>query len=328
MSKQTDNYAAMASAAGLRYDDSNKVIYGNKCGYDLLIYAEDKSTPYWMTIHTSARRDGLIVTSEESKAFAKAAKYNGFIKQEGNNITCKAGQVLRGKQEFLCGVMTQLINNFISFLQEKGFQPCCSMCGQSADVASYKAGSAYMHLCTACSEQMRGNITAEVQKEKGKKENVVGGIVGALLGSLVGVVAIILLSRMGYVAALSGVAMAVGVLKGYELLGGKLSNKGIVIGVIIMLVMTYVGDRLDWAIAINQQLSGSASGIFVCYRMVPYWLAQGDIDMSSYIVNLVLIYAFLLLGAIPTVRNRVVEKEESTQMVRIGYASSYNNLVQ
>lgn len=328
MSKKTANYAAMASAAGLRYDDSNNVIYGNKCGYDLLIYAEDKSYPYLMTIHTSARRDGLIVTSEESKAFAKAAKYNGGIKQEGNNITCKTGQALRGKQEFLCGVMTQVINNFISFLQEKGFQPCCSMCALSVDVASYKAGSAYMHLCTPCSEQVRGDFTAEAQKEKGKKENVVGGIVGALLGSLVGVVAIILLSRMGYVAALSGVAMAVGVLKGYELLAGKLSNKGIVISVIIMLVMTYVGDRLDWAIAISQQVSGSLASVFGWYRMIPMLLAEGDIEFSSYIVNLVLIYAFLLLGAVPTVRNRVVEKEESKKMVRIGYASSYNSLVQ
>lgn len=328
MSKQTDNYAAMASAAGLRYDDSNKVIYGNKCGYDLLIYAEDKSYPYLMTIHTSARRDGRIVSSEESKEFAKAAKYNGGIKQEGNNITCKTGQALRGKQEFLCGVMTQLINNFITFLQEKGFQPCCSMCGQSVDVSAYKASSAYMHLCTPCSEQMRGNLAAEAQKEKGKKENVAGGIVGALLGSLVGVVAIILLSRMGYVAALSGVAMAVGVLKGYELLGGKLSNKGVVIGVIIMLIMTYVGDRLDWAIVISQEVSDPTVSIFDCYRIVPFLVSEDYIEFGPYIANLVLLYVFLLLGAVPTVRSRVVEKEESTQMVRIGYVSSYNSLVQ
>lgn len=41
---------------------------------------------------------------------------------------------------------------------------------------------------------------------------------GALLGSLVGVVSIIIFSQLGYVAALSGVIMAVCTLKGYEML--------------------------------------------------------------------------------------------------------------
>lgn len=46
-----------------------------------------------------------------------------------------------------------------------------------------------------------------------KPENIVGGIVGALLGSLLGVLCIVVLGQAGYVAALSGVIMAVGVLK-------------------------------------------------------------------------------------------------------------------
>lgn len=72
---------------------------------------------------------------------------------------------------------------------------------------------------------MRTNMLSSAQMMQQKKENAVGGIVGALPGSLVGVLCIILLSQMGYVAAVSGVVMAVGVLKGYELLGGKVSKK-------------------------------------------------------------------------------------------------------
>lgn len=40
-----------------------------------------------------------------------------------------------------------------------------------------------------------------------KKENLVGGVVGALIGSLLGVASIVLLSQLGYVAAISGVIM-------------------------------------------------------------------------------------------------------------------------
>lgn len=57
------------------------------------------------------------------------------------------------------------------------------------------------------------------QAELGKKENVVAGVVGALLGSLLGVACIVLLGQLGYVAAVSGIVMAICTMKGYELLG-------------------------------------------------------------------------------------------------------------
>ena len=126
-------------------------------------------------------------------------------------------------------------------------------------------------------------------------------------------------------AAISGVVMAICVLKGYEVLGGKASKKGIVISVIIMLVMTWVGDRLDWAIIIYKELSQYADvniTIFDCYRMIPDMLSEGYMDMSNYITNLVMIYAFLLLGMIPTVKGFINDKKNENRMIRIGGANS------
>ncbi len=127
-----------------------------------------------------------------------------------------------------------------------------------------------------------------------------GGVVGALIGSLLGAASIILLSQLGYVAAISGVIMAVCALKGYELLGGKLTKKGIIISVVIMIVMTYVGDRVDWAIMIARELE---TDVFYGYRLLPLLLSEEVIDMTSYVLELVLLYAFLLVGAIPTIQN-------------------------
>ena len=90
-------------------------------------------------------------------------------------------------------------------------------------------------------------------------------------------------------AAISGVIMAVCALKGYELLGGKLTKKGVIISGVIMIVMTYVGDRVDWAIMIAREL--------------PLLLSEEVIDMTSYVLELVLLYALLLVGAIPTIQN-------------------------
>ena len=73
--------------------------------------------------------------------------------------------------------------------------------------------------------KMRSDIAMNAQQTAQKKENIVGGIVGALLGSLLGMLSVLILSQLGYVAALSGVIMAVCVLEGYEMLGGKLTKR-------------------------------------------------------------------------------------------------------
>ncbi|MCM1569218.1 MAG: hypothetical protein NC081_07200 [Roseburia sp.] len=319
MSKVQDNYAALASAVGMRYDSVNNVIYGQKDGFDLTIYASDSSMPYLLTIHTAAKNPTQTALSkEESKELAKSVKSLGVCSQDGNNITVNV--MNQTNQEKLKNNLTEGLSSFLSFLRSKSYAPCCSICGKDAEVASYVSGGSYLHLCPDCEADMRGKLAVLNQEKKQKKENVVGGIVGALIGSLLGVLCIVLLSQLGYVAALSGVAMAVGVLKGYELLGGKLSKKGIVISIVIMLVMTYAGDRLDWAISLLGEGGGAEAGfnLFECYRMVPAMFKLEIIDITAYIANLVLLYVFVLLGAVPTIRSRVKEKKEENRFVRLG----------
>ena len=69
------------------------------------------------------------------------------------------------------------------------------------------------------------------------KENMLLGIVGALIGSLLGVASIVLFFQMDMVASLSGLILAFCTLKGYEMLGKKLGNIGIIICILIMLAV-------------------------------------------------------------------------------------------
>lgn len=330
MSKISDYYSQLALSLGMRYDAVHEVIYGQRDGFDVVLYAADSRYPYQLSIHTAARTPGgVALTREDFKELGKSAKNLGVGKQEGNNITIPLlGQVNQKKlRDNLANTATEGMNGLISFLRTKGCSPCCSLCGQPEEVSAYRYGGAYFHLCPNCETNMRGNMAVEAQKKAQKKENLVGGIVGALLGSLVGVLCIVLLGQMGYVAALSGAVMAVGILKGYELLGGRLTKKGIVISVIIMLVMTYVGDRLDWAIRLLGEGGGAEAGLnfFECYKFVPYLLEEGYIEMSAYIGNLVLLYLFLLLGAVPTIVSKVKEGKEETQMVKIGSVGGFDS---
>ncbi len=323
MSKQTDHYSALASALGLRYDKGNNVLYGQKDGYDLIIYAGDTDMPYLLSVHTAAKNAyGTSLSKEQLKDVPKRVTQLGSCTQNGNDfvVTINTGIGRRVKQEKLNSNMAGGIAGFTAYLRENGFNPCCSICGREEMVSGHQAEGAYCHLCAGCETSMRERLSTARQNQK--RENVIAGIVGALLGSLLGVLCIVLLSQLGYVAALSGVIMAVGVLKGYELLGGRLTKKGIVICVLIMLGMTYFGDRLDWAILLFREGGGAEAGytVFECYRLVPQAISTEMIDVTAYIFNLLLIYAFLLLGAVPTIRNRIKEKKKEGRMVKIGSA--------
>ena len=123
-------------------------------------------------------------------------------------------------------------------------------------------------------------VTAETAEQPGaavvfeKKDNLLTGIVGALIGAALGAGAIILLSQLGYVASLSGLVLAICTLKGYELLGGKLSTRGIIVSVLLMLVTPYIADRIDWAIALMQQFSAEGVTFAEAYAAIPILLVM------------------------------------------------------
>ena len=138
------------------------------------------------------------------------------------------------------------------------------------------------------------------QKTRQKKpENVMAGVVGAFLGSLLGVLCTILIGQLGYVASVSGLVMAVGALKGYELLsGGTLSKKGAVISSALVLAMTWLAHRLSCAVTLASTLS---FGVFRCFQIIPSLLDSGALDSVAYWGDLVMLYLFTLLGAVPTI---------------------------
>lgn len=136
-----------------------------------------------------------------------------------------------------------------------------------------------------------------MEQEK-RRENVVAGLVGAFLGTLIGVACVVVLGQMGYVASVSGLIMAVGALKGYELLGGTLSKKGAVISSVLILAMTYLAHRLSCAIMLTSALG---RGVFQCFQAVPILVKTGVLESRAYWGDLAMLYLFTLLGAVPTI---------------------------
>ena len=172
----------------------------------------------------------------------------------------------------------------------------CTKCGnQISDNASF---------CEFC-----GQSVQQVPEEAPRKpENVVTGTVGAIIGAMIGGGCIILLSQLGFVASLSGLILAVCTLKGYELLGGRMSKKGIIISLILMLITPYLADRIDWAIVIMNAWSEEGVTFGEAFAAVPFLIQEEAIAMSDYLTNLLMIYGFAVLGAFTTLRTALKKK--------------------
>lgn len=171
----------------------------------------------------------------------------------------------------------------------------CEKCGTAL------SGTAFCENCGHTNPQptTAAQTTPAPTQPAGKPENVIAGTVGAIIGSAIGAAAIILLSQLGYVAAISGLVLAICTLKGYELLGGKLSTKGIIISLVLVAVVPYLADRLDWAIVIINDVPGVSLG--EAFQAVPALVEEEFIASEDYIGTLVKLYIFVALGAASTI---------------------------
>jgi len=176
----------------------------------------------------------------------------------------------------------------------------CPYCNAEIEEAAEVCGSCGAGLQAEQPQQEQNPQVQETPAAPEKPENVFTGIVGALLGAVIGAGVIILLGQLGFVASISGFILAVCTLKGYELLGGKLSLKGVIISLLLLLVTPYIADRLDWAILIMQEFSSEGVTFGQAFAAVPALIEEGAIVQGEYIKNLLMLYGFTILGAFST----------------------------
>lgn len=319
MSKAAREYEQLAMALGLRFDAERMVIYGQREGFSLIVAPEKSGYPYQLTVSVGARSPRGTLERDEIKQFVKEDDTAVSITYDANRVKMFCKNIKN--QEKLRAGLNSAISHFISFLKSKGYEPCCQFCGQQqVETAEYNVSGEYMHLCPDCAGKLRQDLTLTTQKKEQKSENMVGGIVGALLGSVIGAVCIIFFSQLGKIAVISGFVMAICTLKGYELLSGKLTKKGFIIGSIMMLVMTYLGDRMDWAIIIARELE---TDIFTGFQSVPLLLEAEMIESGDYWYNLIMLYLFTVAGAASVMYSMIKDRKKEGKFGQLGSPDVY-----
>lgn len=168
----------------------------------------------------------------------------------------------------------------------------CMKCG-----TELQEGSAFCDYCGTVQKEL-DTVTTR------KKSNLAAGFVGALIGSVIGGAAIILVSRLGFVAGICGLILAVCTLKGYEIMGGTLDKTGLLVCLALMVITPYVADRLDWALLLMEDYKATYNeslSLGFAFSLIPDLLSEGAIEMETYATNLGMVYVFTVLGAAKTV---------------------------
>ena len=289
----------------LTVDGESSILFGSVGGYQTMLWRNDHGLAV-MTL--SLHKLGQEPDQSVIRQFVKGTRLVTGVSVRRSRVELTLN--VRFGNPNQVEKLAEAVAAVVEFLHASGYDNCCQNCGSAVETDPCIMTGVPSLLCDSCYQQLGHLQEQNQQAELGKTENVVAGTVGALLGSLLGVACIVLLGQLGYVAAVSGIVMAICTMKGYELLGGRFSTVGLVVSIVLMLGMTYVGYQLDWSVAVYNELKDYYElSLLDCFRMIPEMLRQEIIDSSTYIGEL---YAFTLLGAIPTaissMRSRKLKK--------------------
>lgn len=168
----------------------------------------------------------------------------------------------------------------------------CEHCG-----AMLNAGSTS---CTVCGTPVNAVATGV---ELAAPERVGMGILGALIGAILGGASIILLSRLGYVAAISGIITAFATLKGYELLGKRLSKTGVIVSVILMVLTPFLAYNVDLVWQLYDGWKEYGVTLAETIPLLVDVMAEDAELVRMYLSELGMIYLFAALGAFGIIRS-------------------------
>lgn len=292
---QMAKLAAAAGVNGLMYDPNAEGVFGNVQGYTVTIMPNVNNRVYYM-LSLSVSRMGMAPNPTDFKPLEKMNKVlSGCTVQRFRvNFLVK----LSGNKDKMAEALRSALDTLITFLRTNGYTNCCEHCGRPEGVDAYTvSGNAYL-LCEPCFGQVSEAAAQQNQTKMQKQEQVLPGIVGALIGSLIGAVVIVIVGQLGYVAAVSGLVMAICTLKGYEMLGKKLGTPGIIISCVLMLLMIFLAYQADWSITAAQFYE---TDFFTAFRAMMDLIKEGYVDSGDYFGGLAQVYLFAVIGAVPTI---------------------------
>ena len=299
MASFAQKLSAAAEATGLSFDSTRNILYGTFNGYSFAVPQAPSNARYcFVNFHVT--HDGNPLSASDGKQIAKESnKLIEFFKPSGApsvNFMVKLEKDEAATAQKILDALTFLSEEFAN----RGYVNTCEHCHQPLETEACAVGNGLRFFCPACYDSVSASITDRAQAEADTPENVVAGIVGALGGALLGAIVVVIMGQLGYVSALSGFVAAICSLKGYELMAKKMSVKGAIIACVAMVVMLYVGHRTNVALEVLRA-SNIEVDFFTIFRAIPKLVKSDSELMGAYIKELLMVYLFAVLGAVPSI---------------------------
>lgn len=285
---------ALADELGLQFDETSSVIFGQKDGYTFYIEQTNQKNQY--CICCSVKNGEALASLEEFKELTKSSKALKTYQVNLYKATfyIKTGMTKGKTREHI----RQGLQDIIAFLKERNLTNVCEQTGKAGQVDLYQVGGNLLLLSPESFQELSSNLSIENQVYDHQKESILAGTVGAFLGSLIGGIVTLVIAQLGYVAVVAGIVMGVCTIKGYELLGKKLSKVGIAISVVFMLIMMLVAHQFDYAI---QLAKAEGVDVFTAFTYLTEYIFNGNEVHISYWTNLGLLLLFTGAGAVGTI---------------------------
>ena len=189
------------------------------------------------------------------------------------------------------------VQAIIAYLQEEGFENVSALSGEVGPTSIYEISGGVYFLNEKDYREITMEQDLEQQALEEENERVMGGVLGAFFGSLIGMVLIIILLMFNRVSFLGGLAMGYCALKGYEILGKKLSVKGMVIAGLMALAMTYFSMDLTYAIKMASSAELGNPSIFEAFEALNYLKSNGMLP-DVYNQNMLMLMGFTGVGIV------------------------------
>lgn len=284
---------SIATDLGLQFDGEARVMYGEREGFLLVIEGAQTKNVFTISLSVKQGSEGDLIEDseilwnelkEQSKAI-NAISFDGYL----TSIVVKGGMT-KGKA---VETLWTAIQDIVYFLLNHQFVQVNAQTGEEGPIGLYQIGDAIFLIDDETFRAYQAEVQDTVEAYEAREENFLLGIVGAVIGVIIGGAVALLVARLGYVSVLAGAALGYCTIKGYEILGKKLTKKGVVVSAILMVLTVFLVNQLDYTLALMSELDLPFGMTWTILNEATF---SGDVPDKFYL-NLGLLAVFTLGGA-------------------------------
>ena len=295
----------IATDLGLQFDSEARVMYGEREGFLLVIEGTETKNVFNISFSAKQGSEGDLIEEgkviwDDLKTQSKAIhsiSFDGYL----TTIVVKGGMT-KGKA---VETLWTAIQDIVDFLLNHQFVQVNAATGEEEPIGLYQIGDTIYLIDDATFQDYHAEVQDTVQAYDERKENFLLGMVGAVIGVLIGGAVALLVARLGYVSVLAGAALGFCTIKGYEILGKKLTKKGVVVSAILMVLTVFLVNQLDYTLALMSELDLPFDMTWTLLNEATF---QGDVPDNFYL-NLGLLAVFTLGGAWISVQSALEGKK-------------------